>query len=93
VNQGEGRKLTRCKADPEEATFDEARFLRSGQQAGSGILMIHHRELISTNEGEERKLHLQSLISSRYYNARKVSRPLVFGIVSNLRVSIKNHRQ
>jgi len=35
VNQGEGRKLTRCKADPEEVTFDEARLLRSGQQAGS----------------------------------------------------------
>ena len=28
VNQGEGRKLTRCKADPKEATFDEARLLR-----------------------------------------------------------------
>ena len=35
MNQGEGRKLTRCKADPEEATFDEARLLRFGQQAGS----------------------------------------------------------
>jgi len=38
VNQGEGRKLTRCKADPEEATFDEARLLRSGQQAGSMVI-------------------------------------------------------
>ena len=35
VNQGEGRKLARCKADPEEDTFDEARLLRSGQPAGS----------------------------------------------------------
>ena len=35
VNQGEGRKLARCKADPEEDTFDEARLSRSGQQAGS----------------------------------------------------------
>ena len=38
VNQGEGRELTRCKVDPEEATFDEARLSRSGQQAGSIIL-------------------------------------------------------
>jgi len=37
VNQGEGRELTRCKVDPEEATFDEARLSRSGQQAGSGF--------------------------------------------------------
>jgi len=35
MNQGEGRELTRCKVDPEEATFDEARLSRSGQQAGS----------------------------------------------------------
>jgi len=38
VNQGEGRELTRCKVDPEEATFDEARLSRSGQQAGSWVI-------------------------------------------------------
>ena len=39
VNQGEGRELTRCKVDPEEATFDEARLSRSGQQAGSALVI------------------------------------------------------
>jgi len=32
VNQGEGRKLARCKADPEEDTFDEARLVRVNRQ-------------------------------------------------------------
>ena len=40
VNQGEGQKLARCKADPEEDTFDKARLLRSGQQAGSILVLV-----------------------------------------------------
>jgi len=44
--------------------------------------MIHRRELIGTNEGEERWLHLQGPISSRYCNATKMSWPLVYGVVS-----------
>jgi len=46
------------------------------------VPMVHHCELIGTNESEECKLHLQGPISCRYCNARKFSRSLMYGVVS-----------
>jgi len=44
--------------------------------------MIHCCELIGTNEGKERRLHLQGPVSCRHCNARKMFGPLMYGVIS-----------
>ena len=44
--------------------------------------MIHCCELIGTNESEERRFQFQGPVSSKYCNAKKMSRPLIHGVIS-----------